>query len=449
MRGPWDVGHDAEACVADDELGRLYVNEADFDLWRYGAEPDASPKDRRSVDHVGRGGHLAADIEGLTIVYQPGGTGYLLASSQGDDSFAVYRREGDNEFLRKFTVESGSKVDGCNNTDGIDALAADLGPAFPHGLFVCQDHHNSSPMGGNQNFKFVPLERILELAPTGAGSPPPPPPPPPPISGDPGTANPPPAAPVAAREQSGYRLVDAAGRVYAFGEAVHHGDAADLRSPAVDIETDPAGGGYWLLDARGKVQAFGGASHLGGIPNGWLAKGEQAASLSASPTGAGYLIFTSAGRVSAFGDARSAGDLTGRPLNGPVVDSVATPTGNGYYMVATDGGIFTFGDARFTGSMGGRALNAPVRSLVPDGDGSGYWLVAGDGGVFSFDAPFRGSMGGQRLNQPITGMVRFGNGYLMVAADGGIFNFSERPFSGSLGATPPAHPVVSVSAQRG
>jgi 3-phytase len=458
VRGPWDLGHDAEACVADDELGRLYVNEADFDIWRYGAEPDAGTgsADRRSVDRVGQGGHLAADVEGLTLVYQPNGTGYLLASSQGDDSFTVYRREGDNAFIRKFQVESTSKVDGCTNTDGIDALAADLGPAFPHGVFICQDHHNSAPVGGNQNFKLVPLEQVVDLA--AAGSVPPaaspllPPPPEAPGATPPGSDSSTgegPSAPSPAGAGSGYWLVDASGRVYAFGEATHRGDATDrLRDGvrAADLESHPSGSGYWVLDERGGVHPFGAARHLGDLRAAGLRPGERAASLSASPSGHGYMIFTSAGRAVPFGDAGFAGDLSGLRLNGPVVDSVNTPSGNGYYMVASDGGIFSFGDARFFGSMGGIRLNAPVRSLVPDGDGTGYWLVASDGGVFAFDASFRGSMGAVRLNQPVTGMVRFGSGYLMVAADGGIFNFSDRPFSGSLGDKPPAHPVVSVTA---
>jgi hypothetical protein len=34
----------------------------------------------------------------------------------------------------------------------------------------------------------------------------------------------------------------------------------------------------------------------------------------------------------------------------------------------------------------------------------------------------------------------------MVASDGGIFNFSDKPFSGSLGAAPPAQPIVGVAA---
>ena len=46
-------------------------------------------------------------------------------------------------------------------------------------------------------------------------------------------------------------------------------------------------------------------------------------------------------------------------------------------------------------------------------------------------------------------MVGFGIGYLMVASDGGIFNFSDKPFRGSLGANPPAVPIVSVAAHVG
>jgi hypothetical protein len=96
--------------------------------------------------------------------------------------------------------------------------------------------------------------------------------------------------------------------------------------------------------------------------------------------------------------------------------------------------------------MGAKVLNAPVQSLVPVPAGGGYWLVASDGGVFAFDAPFRGSMGGTRLSKPVTGMVPYGNGYLMVGEDGGIFSFSDQAFAGSLGAHPPARPIVSVAA---
>src|SRR5581483_5435205 len=250
----------------------------------------------------------------------------------------------------------------------------------------------------------------------------------------------------ASSARSGYWMVGAGGTVYAFGDARWLGNATvPAGVEAVDLEPTPSGGGYWVVDGRGTVSPFGDAPRLGSLAGG-LAPGETVTSLSATPTGRGYWVFTTRGRVVPFGDAVSYGDMAKVALNGPVLDSIPTPTGHGYYMVASDGGIFAFGDAGFAGSMGGKKLNAPVQSLVPDGDGAGYWLVASDGGIFAFDAPFRGSMGGTRLNQPVTGMVRFADGYLMVGEDGGIFNFSSGAFAGSLGAHPPARPIVSVAA---
>ncbi|MEO8424178.1 MAG: phytase [Actinomycetota bacterium] len=166
----WDVGTEVEGCVADDELGDLYISEEDVAIWKYGAEPTdpTTSGSRVGVDRtIAAGGHILPDAEGLTIVYQPGGTGYLLASSQAAsdtlNSYLVFERQGNNAFIRSFRLDDGV-VDGCGRTDGIDALAADLGPAFPNGMFVCQDNNNTLPgNSGYQNFKFVPLERVVGL----------------------------------------------------------------------------------------------------------------------------------------------------------------------------------------------------------------------------------------------------------------------------------------------
>jgi hypothetical protein len=250
-----------------------------------------------------------------------------------------------------------------------------------------------------------------------------------------------------ARGRFGYWIAGADGTVFAFGEAAHHGNAAPAAGGSiVDLEPTPAGAGYWLVDDHGRVSAAGDARSFGSVDPARLAAEERITSLAATRSGQGYWIFTSKGRVLPFGDAVFHGDMAAVALNGPVLDSIVTPSGRGYYMVAADGGIFAFGDAEFFGSMGATPLNAPVQSLVPDPDGAGYWLVASDGGVFAFKAPFLGSLGDIRLNRPVTGMVAYGKGYLMVAEDGGIFNFSDQPFSGSLGAEPPAHPIVSVAA---
>ncbi|MDQ3945241.1 MAG: phosphodiester glycosidase family protein [Actinomycetota bacterium] len=272
--------------------------------------------------------------------------------------------------------------------------------------------------------------------------------PPPPVCPGSCSATPVPQ-PVPAPPRSGYWMVGSDGAVYAFGDARHLGNAAvSGGAQAVDLEPTPSSNGYWIVDDNGSVFAFGDARYHGNADRSRLTAGEKVTSLSATPSGNGYWVFTSRGRVLALGDAVHFGDVSAVKLNGPVLDSIPTASGRGYYMVASDGGIFTFGDAVFHGSTGDIKLNAPVQSLVPDPDGVGYWLVASDGGVFSFQGAFRGSLGAQKLNKPVTGMVPFGNGYLMVGEDGGIFNFSDKAFAGSLGATPPARPVVSVAALR-
>jgi 3-phytase len=164
----WSLSSEAEGCVADDARRLLYIGEEDVALWRYGAQPDAgtSPSDRVAVDRTtAGGGRLAADIEGLAIADTPDG-GYLIASAQAGSNtanyYAVYRRQGDNGFVGTFTVQAGSATDRCGRTDGIAAYAGALGPRFPRGLFVCQDHKNEAPgTSGNQNFKLVPLERVV------------------------------------------------------------------------------------------------------------------------------------------------------------------------------------------------------------------------------------------------------------------------------------------------
>ena len=76
-----------------------------------------------------------------------------MASSQGDNSYVVYERGGENAFVRRFQIREGNGIDGTEDTDGIDVTTADLGAAFTDGLFVAQDGEND---GGNQNYKLVP-----------------------------------------------------------------------------------------------------------------------------------------------------------------------------------------------------------------------------------------------------------------------------------------------------
>ena len=202
--------------------------------------------------------------------------------------------------------------------------------------------------------------------------------------------------------------------------------------------TESSAAGYWVLDASGKVLAFG-ADHHGDLTTGEpaLANGVSAVGLAKSPSGLGYWIVDSTGTVSAYGDAQHLGDASELDLKAPIVSIAAHPTANGYWLLGEDGGVFTFGAAEFHGSTGALTLNAPVTAIAATSDGAGYWLLATDGGVFTFGtAVFRGSTGALKLNAPVTSMAVRGDGlgYWLIATDGGVFGF-DAPFVGSIPGT--------------
>jgi 3-phytase len=154
------VGSQAEGCAADDELGRLYIAEEDVGLWLYSAEPDGGEQ-RTAIDQT-EGGNLTADVEGVSIWYGANGKGYVVASNQGEDNYAVYRREAPHDFVGKFHVIANETlgIDGSSETDGLDVVSAPLGPDYPAGMLVVQDGRNLMP-AQRQNFKYVSWKDVM------------------------------------------------------------------------------------------------------------------------------------------------------------------------------------------------------------------------------------------------------------------------------------------------
>jgi 3-phytase len=155
-----------EGCVADDETGVLFVNEEDVGLWRLGAEPDGGNA-MIAVDRVDTNPAIKDDMEGIGLYDLGGGRGYLIASSQGNNTYAVYRREGDQAYLGSFAVvaDARSGIDGVSETDGLEVTSANLGPGFEHGAMIAQDGRNVLP-GELQNYKYIPwssIARALDL----------------------------------------------------------------------------------------------------------------------------------------------------------------------------------------------------------------------------------------------------------------------------------------------
>ncbi len=149
------VGSQAEGCVADDETGALYVAEEDGGFWKYRASTDGGNV-RREIDRVGGRTGLVADIEGVAIWHGREGRGFIVLSNQGANSYAVYRREGDNAFVGLFRIGDDTErdVDGVSVTDGLAVASQPLGPSYPNGVLVVQDGSNT-PAGQHQNFKYV------------------------------------------------------------------------------------------------------------------------------------------------------------------------------------------------------------------------------------------------------------------------------------------------------
>lgn len=153
------VGEQTEGCVADDELGYLYVGEETYGIWKYLAEPDKGD-DRKSVADTSKP-YIVPDIEGLTIYYGAEGSGYLLASVQGDNAYAVFERGGKNNFLGCFRIVDSNNTDAVEETDGIDVINMAMNDRFPNGFFIAQDGFNkNNGQDTTQNFKMVPWENI-------------------------------------------------------------------------------------------------------------------------------------------------------------------------------------------------------------------------------------------------------------------------------------------------
>ncbi len=153
-----------EGLVADEDFGVLYVGEEDRGVWKIAAEPDGG--DRRILLKMSGEDNpsITYDVEGLTLYKVNRSGGYLLASSQGNFSYAVFERGGDNHYLGSFKISDGDTVDGVEETDGIDATSTPLGKKYANGLFVAQDGFNYN--GGQlqrQNFKLVSWEKIGRL----------------------------------------------------------------------------------------------------------------------------------------------------------------------------------------------------------------------------------------------------------------------------------------------
>lgn len=150
------VGSQPEGCVVDDETGRLYLGEEDVAIWRFDLKPGAAGAVAGGIKVAAVDGErLTADVEGISILRDRGAK-YLIASSQGDATYPVWRIDGDSyTYKGRFAVEGGT-IDNVTGTDGLDAWSGPIGP-FPEGAVAM---HDTDDGGGQQNFKIVDWREV-------------------------------------------------------------------------------------------------------------------------------------------------------------------------------------------------------------------------------------------------------------------------------------------------
>lgn len=156
------VSSQPEGMVANDSTGVLYLGVEEQGICRISAEPGLEKELIWLAYSTSSNPFICYDIEGLSIYYGAE-RDYLVASSQGNFSYAIWELEEKEEYLTSFTIWE-LNIDGVEETDGLDITSIPLGPKYPKGLMVVQDGFNfdgDSLM--NQNFKYVSWDKIDEI----------------------------------------------------------------------------------------------------------------------------------------------------------------------------------------------------------------------------------------------------------------------------------------------
>jgi len=143
-----------EGCVVDPRSRTLYVGEEDRGIWAFDSRADG-PTEGQLVAPVD-GKQLVADVEGLALMPVGSRDGWLIASSQGDNAYALYELPSMTPAGR-FRIAQGN-MGATQETDGIAIARGNFGLDYPDGLFVAQDGDNAPAA---QNFKLVSWRDVL------------------------------------------------------------------------------------------------------------------------------------------------------------------------------------------------------------------------------------------------------------------------------------------------
>lgn len=121
---------ETESVCVDDKYGFVYYSDETVGTRKYLADPDAKNAgiEQGFFNRTGTQG----DHEGIAVWGD-----YLICTDQrpGNSAYRVFKRKGNNAYVGEF-------LGGADETDGVEASEANLGPKFPKGIFIAM---NSGP----------------------------------------------------------------------------------------------------------------------------------------------------------------------------------------------------------------------------------------------------------------------------------------------------------------
>ncbi|MAM70368.1 MAG: hypothetical protein CMP91_04390 [Gammaproteobacteria bacterium] len=161
LLGSFMVDSQPEGCAVDDQTGTFYFGEEEAGIWQMPADISRA-NERRMIARVGTG-ELTADVEGMDIYRNDSDAWYLVASSQGDNTYAIYDLNAAAAYRGSVRLElnPGNGVDPAQETDGLAVSSVAFDERFPRGMLVVQDGFNENPRE-NQNFKVISWQQITE-----------------------------------------------------------------------------------------------------------------------------------------------------------------------------------------------------------------------------------------------------------------------------------------------
>ena len=159
-----DNASESEGCVFDDENMTLFVSEENARgiIRSYKLTNEFELKDMFKIDDRQR--NIVGDPEGLALYKTSKNDGYLVASSQGNNTFNIYQRSYPYDFISSFVVGDSDLIDDVSDTDGIEIKNNYFNEDFPNGIIVVQDGKNTgNVIKSKENFKYISLDQLQHI----------------------------------------------------------------------------------------------------------------------------------------------------------------------------------------------------------------------------------------------------------------------------------------------